>query len=196
MLKGRGSESSNPIALHRNSVAIFSPNRCEPKAVVERLTCMAANMAPSDQRHGMAELLKFDELRSKTDKELVQIISNALELGIGHARQALKFADTWDVAGRCCLRAKTSYVQASRLLPLVVEITAEERSRLGSRLEHLKGMLDSLSAIGSTPTPTEDEIAVLARALWEAKGRPDGLPDHDWFLAERALKSQVACVGS
>lgn len=156
-------------------------------------------MAPLHQRDGMAELSKFDELRSKTDKELVQVIDNALDLGIRQARLALKSADTWDVADRCCLRAKTSYVQISRLLPLVVEITVDERRRVESRLEHFKGMLDSLSAIGSTPTPTEDEIAALARSLWEARGRPDGLPEQDWFLAERALKTQrrshaVCCV--
>jgi hypothetical protein len=35
----------------------------------------------------MAELSKFNELRSKTDKELVQIVNNGLDLGI---RQALQ----------------------------------------------------------------------------------------------------------
>jgi hypothetical protein len=144
----------------------------------------------------MHELSKFDELRSKTDKELVQIIGNALDLGIRQAHLALKSTDTWDLAERCYLRANTSYVQVSRLLPLVENITAEERRSMGSWLEHLKRMLDLLSAIGSSPTPTEDEIANLARSLWEARGRPEGLPERDWFLAERALKSQSACVGN
>ncbi len=138
----------------------------------------------------MTELSKFDELRSKTDKELVQIIDNGLNLGIRHATQALSSADTWEVAERCRGRAQTSYVQVSPLLPLVVEITADERRRVESRLDHLKALLDSLSAIGSTPTPTEDQIAALARSLWEARGRPQGLPEQDWFLAERALKTQ------
>jgi hypothetical protein len=138
----------------------------------------------------MTELSKFQELRSKTDKELVQIIGNGLDLGIHHAGQALSSADTWEVAERCRHRAKTAYTQVSRLLPLVVEMTADERRRVESRLDHLKGLLDSLSAIGSTPTPTEDQIAALARSLWEARGRPQGLPEQDWFLAERALKTQ------
>jgi hypothetical protein len=158
-------------------------------AAVERLICMAANMAPSDQRDGMAELSKFDELRNKTNRELVQVIDKAIDLGICQARLALKSADTWDVAERCGLRAKTSFVQVSRLILLVENITADERRRVESRLEHLKGMLDSLSGIGSTPTPTEDEIAALARSLWEARGRPQGVPEQDWFLAERALKT-------
>jgi hypothetical protein len=157
---------------------------------------MTASMAPADQRDGMAELSKFDELRRKTNKELVQVIDKALDLGICQARKALKSAATRDVAERCCLRAKTSYVQVSRLIPLVGEIGGEKRGRVESRLEHLKRMLDSLSAIGSTPTPTEDEIAAAARSLWEARGRPEGVPEQDWFLAERALKSQSACVGS
>jgi hypothetical protein len=59
-------------------------------------------------------------------------------------------------------------------------------------------MLEALSAIGSTPTPAEDEIAVLARAVWEARGCQEGLPEEDWFRAERALKakkeSNVVCV--
>ena len=79
----------------------------------------------------MAELSKFDELRSKTDKELVHIIGNGLDLGIRQARLALKSADTWDVAERCCLRAKTSYVQVSRLLPLVVEVSSGRTEKRG-----------------------------------------------------------------
>ncbi|HZU25459.1 MAG TPA: DUF2934 domain-containing protein [Bryobacteraceae bacterium] len=34
----------------------------------------------------------------------------------------------------------------------------------------------------------ETEIAVLAYALWEKRGRPIGSPEEDWFAAERALK--------
>jgi len=137
----------------------------------------------------MTHLSKLDELHSKTQKELVQIINHGLDVGIHHARQALKFADSPAIAEECCLRAKTSYVQVSRLIPLVVNIPAHEQGRLESQLEHLEGMLKSLSAIGSPPAPTEDEIAALARSLWEARGCPEGLPEHDWFLAERALKA-------
>jgi hypothetical protein len=143
----------------------------------------------------MIELSKFHELRSKTDNELVKIIDNQLDLGIRHARQALGSADTWEVAERCRGRAQISYVQVVRLLPLTGEIPANERRRVESRLERLKGLLDSLSAIGSTPVPTEDEIAALARSLWEARGRPLGLPEQDWFLAERALKTQRSHAG-
>ena len=145
----------------------------------------------------MTHLSKLDELRSKTQKELVQIINHGLDLGIRDAGQALQSDDPSVVAEECCLRATTSYVRVSRLIPLVVDIPADERRRLESRLEDLKGMLKSLSAIGSSPTPTEDEIAVLARSLWEERGCPEGLSEHDWFLAERTLearRSHAACL--
>ena len=38
------------------------------------------------------------------------------------------------------------------------------------------------------PAAPESEIAVLAYALWEKRGRPIGSPEEDWFAAERALK--------
>ena len=34
----------------------------------------------------------------------------------------------------------------------------------------------------------EDDIAVLAYALWEKRGHPIGSPEEDWFQAERALR--------
>jgi Protein of unknown function (DUF2934) len=138
------------------------------------------------------ELTKFDQLRIKTDKQLVRIITSELDLANRDARQALKSADTWAVAEACCRRANRAYAQVLRLIPLVVEITNDERSRVESKLERLERMLEALSAIGSTPTPAENEIASLARAVWVARGCPNGLPEDDWFRAERALKAQGA----
>jgi hypothetical protein len=37
--------------------------------------------------------------------------------------------------------------------------------------------------------PTQEEIAALAYSLWEARGCPEGVPDEDWFNAEKALKA-------
>ena len=37
---------------------------------------------------------------------------------------------------------------------------------------------------------TREEIAALAYSLWEARGRPEGSPEEDWFNAERALNEQ------
>ena len=151
--------------------------------------------------HGdWADSTKFDELRIKTETELVQIINNELDLGTRDARQALRSPDTWAVAEEYRSRAQRAYAKVVRLIPLVAEIIEGERSRVESRLKQLQGMLEALSAIGSTPTPAEDEIATLARAVWEARGCPEGLPEEDWYRAERALKMQresnAACLVS
>lgn len=36
--------------------------------------------------------------------------------------------------------------------------------------------------------PTQEEVAVLAYSLWQARGCPVGTPDEDWFSAESRLK--------
>jgi hypothetical protein len=38
---------------------------------------------------------------------------------------------------------------------------------------------------------SEHEIAALAYQLWQARDRPDGTPDDDWFRAEETLKSRT-----
>ena len=145
---------------------------------------------PPLQQGDWPELTKFDKLRIKTEMELVRLINTELDHGTRDARQALKFADTWPVAEECYRRANRAHAKAARLIPVVAAITEDERIRVESRLKHLQGMLEALSAIGSTPAPAEDEIAALARAVWEARGCPEGLPEDDWFRAERALKTQ------
>jgi hypothetical protein len=37
------------------------------------------------------------------------------------------------------------------------------------------------------PAPSHEEIARLAYAYWEARGRRHGSPQEDWFRAEREL---------
>ena len=39
------------------------------------------------------------------------------------------------------------------------------------------------------PAPDHADIAALAYAMWEGKGRPFGLDLEDWFNAERELKT-------
>jgi|SRR5438093_106159 len=146
----------------------------------------------------MTGLPKFDELRLKTDKQLLQVVNNALDLGIREARQALKSAENWAFAEAHYLRAKRAYAEASLLMGLAGEIPEEERVRWEEKLDDLHGMLEALSTIGSKRTPTGNKIPVLARALWKARGCPEGSPEDDWFRAERALKQReahVVCVG-
>jgi hypothetical protein len=124
---------------------------------------MSKHLPPSHQGD-WPQLTKFDKLRIKTEMQLAQLINTELNLGIRDARQALKSADTWAVVEECSRRANRAYTKIARLIPLVVEITEDERSKVESRLEGLQGMLEALSAIGSNPTPAEEEIAALARA--------------------------------
>jgi hypothetical protein len=42
----------------------------------------------------------------------------------------------------------------------------------------------------SLHTPTKDEIAALAHALWHARGCPLGSPEVDWHEAELQLQKQ------
>jgi len=170
-------------------VSQFSPNCTEQKSTVERQLYVSNNL-PRAHHGDWAEPTNFDQLRIKTETQLVQLINAELDLGIHDARQALNSADTWAVAEEWHGRATRAYAKVARLLPLVVEITDEERRRVESRLVRLQGMLEALSTIGSTPTPAENEIAALARAVWEARGCPEGLPEDDWFRAERALKNR------
>jgi len=121
-----------------------------------------------------------------------------LDLGMRDAQEALESAENWASAKRHYLLAERAHSQAARLIGLAAGIRADirgdEPSLVDSRLRHLGEMLRALAAIGSTPR--EDEIAALARALWKARGCPEGLPEEDWFRAERALKLPTACVGS
>jgi|SRR5690242_12080929 Protein of unknown function (DUF2934) len=163
------------------------------------VTTIMSEYMPLSHERDWPEPTKFEKLRMKTEMQLVHLINIELNLAIQEARQALKSSGTWPVREGCTCRANRAYARAARLLPLVVEITEDERSGMESRLEHLQRMLEALSAIRSTSpsTAAEDEIATLAQAVWEARSSPEGLSEEDWFRAERALKtkreSNTAC---
>jgi hypothetical protein len=135
---------------------------------------------------------KFDELRLKTDRQLIQLAKAELDFGIRDAHRALESAENWASAERHFLVAAKAYGEAVRLVRLASDIREDDLGSVESRLKHLREALSALSAIGSTPK--EDEIAALARALWKARGCPEGLPEEDWFRAERALTLHAACV--
>jgi hypothetical protein len=41
------------------------------------------------------------------------------------------------------------------------------------------------------PTFTHQDTAVLAHALWQARGCPEGSPDEDWFQASQGLRARA-----
>ena len=44
---------------------------------------------------------------------------------------------------------------------------------------------DAVSTAAESAAPTHEEVAQLAYHYWEARGRPLGSPEEDWFRAEQ-----------
>ena len=103
----------------------------------------------------MAELFKFDELRLKTEVQLIQLIHSELDRGIRCARQALSSTHTRAVAEQWNLRANRAHAEASRLIPLALGTPEDELSRLETKLAQLETTLQTLRS-------AQDENAVLA----------------------------------
>jgi hypothetical protein len=80
----------------------------------------------------MDGVCKFDQLRNKTDTELVQLITHELDLGLRAA------------AMESYASAVRAYVEAARLFR-IAEIRQEEQARLESRLERLAEVLETLT---------------------------------------------------
>lgn len=147
----------------------------------------------------MTAITKYDQLRLKTDKQLVQLIHDALDLGICSALEALESAGRRTTVDTAWLAAKNAHVEASRLLRVAGDLGGEERRTLESKQERLRGLLSALNRGLSNPLPTERDVSTLAHALWEARGGQNGIAqegraEDDWFRAERALKRATACV--
>jgi hypothetical protein len=52
--------------------------------------------------------------------------------------------------------------------------------------------LTKTGADEAEPRPSYEQIAALAYAFWEQRGRPEGSADEDWFNAEAALNQPSA----
>ena len=97
------------------------------------------------------EFSKFDELRTQTDRKLIRIIDNDLDLGIRAARQALNSAGSWTVsAEQSYSRAERAHAEVSRLLPLMYGVARDELDKWEVRLRHLGELLKALAAICSS----------------------------------------------
>jgi hypothetical protein len=88
----------------------------------------------------MDGVCKFDQLRIKTDIELVQLITQELDLGLRAATMESH------------AKAARAYFEAARLVR-IAEIRREERARLESRLEHLAEVLETLTGSDRRPEP-------------------------------------------
>ena len=137
----------------------------------------------------MAGTSKFDELRLKTDRQLIQIANTELDLGIRDAHRALESAENWVSAERHYWFAEKALAQASLLLPWPGDYREAELGSVESRTPvSPRNARRAVGSSTSTATPAEDTTSALARALWKARGCPEGLPEEDWFRAERALE--------
>ena len=92
-------------------------------------------------------LSKLAELRSKTDRELSQMIANQLESALN-----LALRPHLDVAEPQRIRAERAYAEAAKLLPKVDDLY--ERRRLKNKLVQVRESLDRPSAV--------DELCVEA----------------------------------
>jgi hypothetical protein len=128
---------------------------------------------------------KYDELRLKTDTELIQVIDSELSLALSYVFQAVDSLDRLGFPGRLNVQAERACADVWRLIPVVYG-NSVERARLADRAEHLRKILDRIGDIDSSQS--ESDTAAIARSLWHARGCPDGSAEDDWFWAERILK--------
>ena len=140
----------------------------------------------------MTGLPKYDQLRLKTDIQLIRLIQHELDLGTRHARLALIAAGGQAPVAEHHDRAKSAYANALRLIGLAGVIQDEQNRQWEGKLQQLREMLDGLSVLESSSG--RDRVPTLARALWKARDCPEGSPEEDWYRAERALKSRPVCA--
>ena len=84
---------------------------------------------------------KLHELRSKTTRQLVSLISNKLDRGLASAR-ALECGTDWASAEDFAASAERALEEASVWMTLLSGATPLERRRLESKRAELRGMLD------------------------------------------------------
>jgi|GEM_PF-2481227 hypothetical protein len=88
----------------------------------------------------MEGLSKFDELRRKTDREIVNLLNRKLDSGFAlcaSAGSAAEPSEAW-------AKAQRAYLEAARLLPLLGGIGPEERDGLRRRVRDLERSIERL----------------------------------------------------
>ena len=110
----------------------------------------------------MGELSKFDELRLKTDNDLLKLLNNDVELGLASAREALRCVDDSSSVVQSYLKGKRAHAEATRLLPLAYGIPVGERVSLQWRLDSLSRMLEALQSLHRRLHPCDEETVGFA----------------------------------
>ena len=89
----------------------------------------------------MDAVCKFDQLRIKTNTELVQLITQELDLGVRAAAME-RYA-----------KAMRAYIEAARLMR-IAEISRRDRPLLESKLERLAKVLEQMANVDRRPELT------------------------------------------
>jgi hypothetical protein len=87
----------------------------------------------------ISEHAKLAELRAKTDRQLIRLVSNDLELGLKLA--ANSSCQDREPAGERRARAERACAEAGKLLPKVYSLS--ERLRLEKKLSELRATLEA-----------------------------------------------------
>lgn len=87
---------------------------------------------------------KLHQLRSKTNRELVSLISNKLDRGLASACAAGSDGD-WAAAERSTLDAEKALAEAAEWMKLLEGASPVDKRRLQSKLAHLRDALDHCS---------------------------------------------------
>ena len=110
----------------------------------------------------MGELCKFDELRLKTDNELLKLLNDEVELGIAAARESLKAVEDFSARGQNYVKARQAHTEVSRLLALAYEGPVAERVRLQVRLDRLSEMLQAFQSLVFGLHPCNEDASASA----------------------------------
>jgi len=91
---------------------------------------------------------KLAQLRARTDRQLVELISAALDRGFAYARvlDATKSQAEWTASREFHQRAKNAWCEARRLLTALDGSEEKDHAALLRRAEILRAELDQLSA--------------------------------------------------
>lgn len=91
---------------------------------------------------------KLAQLRARTDRQLAELISAALDRGFAYARviAATKSHAEWSASREFHRRAKDAWCEARRLMPALDGSAEKDRVALLRRAEMLRLELDQLAA--------------------------------------------------
>jgi hypothetical protein len=92
---------------------------------------------------------KLDQLRNKTNRELVSLISHKLDRGLAFARvlEGDEGRQNWSSTEHFRVHAEDAYTEANAWMPLLTGATKLERRCLELKLRELRSALDRVTNV-------------------------------------------------